>query len=90
MSQYNFAEGTYEQRWYQRLTHGSAYSAIGYGPARRYIPPLAKPQTVAAALYRRYLVFWSGGPLYTIWNILSLMIHSTRSGDGIGMFWYDN
>lgn len=84
----NFNAAQYKDRFWKGLKKNGPMNIPGYGPSRKWIPPIEKPKSIVT-IYDRYSLstMFAYSPL-----IMGSMawLENIGSGDSWDGFWYNN
>lgn len=81
----------YERRFAQRWTPAAEKNVLGYGPGKKYAPPLFKPTLAVTHIERNNDLIFTGGPLFWWFAIIGYIVwDGALNGETWDMFWYNN
>lgn len=88
---YDISPQDYENRFKQRFKPDAETNILGYGPGKKYVPPLFKPQLAATHIERHWDLIFTGGPVILwMYIVQSIVWDGLLNGETMDMFWYNN
>ena len=83
------SEEDYENRWMQRKDMTAGENVLGYGPNKKFRPPLYNPQWMLSIIERHWLLT-THLPLFEWGGVLGAFVNGLMNGDSFDGYFYNS